>query len=96
VRAEASRALANLKHRERLSRLDVARGGSRLLTAKGFLPEHPVGLFIDAHKIVTLLADAHGLVNYQIRPSALGLPPGRHIVNLVSMLITTTNAFHSR
>ena len=66
-----------------------------MLTAQGFLPGHPVTMYIDGRKIVTLHADGHGSVSYRIKPSALGLPPGRHVVDLVSMLITTTNAFHS-
>ncbi len=53
-------------------------------------------LEIDGRKIVTLHADEHGSVSYQINPSALGLHPGRHLVDLHSMLITTTNAFHYR
>jgi hypothetical protein len=44
---------------------------------------------------VTLHADAHGSVSHVIKPSALALPPGRHVVNLLSMLITTTNTFRS-
>ena len=52
-------------------------------------------MYIDGHKIMILHADGHGSVSYLIKPSALGLRPGRHVVNLVSMLITTTNAFHS-
>ena len=56
---------------------------------------HPVTLYIDSHKTMTLHADNHGSVSYQITPSALGLRPGRQVVDLVSMLITTTNAFRS-
>jgi hypothetical protein len=40
-----------------------------------------------------LHADEHGSVSYQIKPSALGLWPGGHVVDQHSMLITTTNAF---
>ena len=67
-----------------------------MLTRQGFLPGHPVRLYIDGRKIVTLHADGHGSVSYRLKPSALGLPPGRHVVDLVRMLITTTNVFHSR
>ena len=96
VRAEAKTALASLEHHERLSRLDTGPGAAALLTAQGFLPRHPVTMYIDGHKIVTLHADGHGSVSYLIKPSALGLRPGRHVVDLVSMLITTTNVFRSR
>jgi subtilase family serine protease len=96
VRAQAWAALTRLEHREQFSTSHVGRGGTTLLTGQGFLPGHPVRLSIDGRKIVTLHADGHGSVSYQINPSALGLPPGRHTADLVSMLITTTNVFHSR
>ena len=95
ARAEAKTALANLQHQEQLSRSDVGPGASTLLTAEGFLPLHPVTLYIDHHKIRTLHADNHGSISYLIRPSALGLPAGRHVTDLVSMLITTTDTFRS-
>ena len=95
VRAEAKAALVGLEHREQLSRSRAGPGATTLLTAQGFLPRHPVTLYIDGHKIVTLHADGHGSVSYLIKPSALGLRPGRHVVNLVSMLITTTSSFRS-
>jgi len=96
VRSEAKTALVGLEHREQLSRSRTGPGATTLLTAQGFLPRHPVTMYIDGHKIVTLHANDHGSVSYLIKPSALGLPPGRHVVNLVSVLITTTNVFHSR
>jgi hypothetical protein len=55
-----------------------------------------VKLSIDGRTIATLHASRHGSVRYRINPSALGLPPGRHAVDLASMLITTTNTFHYR
>ncbi len=96
VRAQAKTALSRLEHREQLSRSHAGQGGTTLLTGQGFLPGHPVRLSIDGRKIVTLHADGHGSVSYRIKPPALGLPPGRHVVDLVSMLITTTNVVHSR
>jgi subtilase family serine protease len=96
VRAQARAALARLEHREQFSTSDVGRGGTTVMIGKGFLPGHPVRLYIDGRKIVTLHADRYGAVNYRIKPPALGLPPGRHVTDLVSMLITTSNVFHSR
>jgi hypothetical protein len=96
VRAEANTALARLEHQEQLSRPSAGREGTTLLTAQGFLPGHPVTLYIDGRKIVTLHADRRGSVSYLIKPSALGLRPGRHVAHLVSMLITKTGMFHSR
>jgi hypothetical protein len=52
-------------------------------------------MYIDGRKVVTLHADGHGSVGDLIKPSALGLPPGRHVVDLASMLITTTSSFRS-
>ena len=95
MRAEANTALVRLKHREQLSRYRVGPRATTLLTAQGFLPRHPVTLYIDGHKIVTLHAGSHSSVSYLIKPSALGLRPGRHVADLASMLITTTNAFRS-
>jgi subtilase family serine protease len=91
VRAQARAALVRLEHQEQLSR-SVSPGATVLLTAQGFLPRHPVALYIDGHKIMTLHADNDGSVSYLIKPSALGLRPGPHVVDLVSMLITTTDA----
>jgi hypothetical protein len=96
VRARATAALTRLEHREQLSNRHVGQGDTTLLTAQGFLPRHPVKLYVDGRTIATLHASGHGSVRYRIKPSALGLTPGRHVVRLVSMLITTTNAFHSR
>lgn len=96
VRAQAKMALASLEHQEQLSRPSVSQGGTTLLTAQGFLPGHPVSLYIDGRKIAGFYADGHGSISYLIKPSALGLRPGRHVVDLVSMLITTTNVFHSQ
>jgi subtilase family serine protease len=96
VRAQAAAALTRVEHRQQFSNSYVGQAGTTLLTAQGFLPRHPVKLYVDGRKIATLHASGHGSVRYRIKPSALGLAPGRHVVELVSMLITTTSAFHSR
>lgn len=93
VRARATAALTRLEHREQLSNSYVGQAGTTLLTAQGFLPRHPVKLYIDGRTIATLHASAHVSVKYQIKPSALRLPRGRHVVELVSVLITTTDVF---
>ncbi len=93
VRAAARTALTRLEHQEQLSRPAVGPGGATLLTARGFLPRHPVVLYIDDRRISTLHADGHGTVSYLITPRALRLRPGRHTVALASMLITTTGSF---
>jgi hypothetical protein len=95
VRAEATAELTGLEHSEQLSPLGGGRGPTTLLTGQGFLPGHPVKLDIDGRRIVTLHADGHGSVRYRFQPSALGLRAGRHVVALVSMLITTTEVYES-
>jgi subtilase family serine protease len=95
IRAQAAAALLKLEHQEQLSPSAVSPGDTTMLTAQGFLPGHPVRLDIDGRTIATLHADDQGSVSYLIKPSALGLKPGRHVVKLVSMLITTTNGFSS-
>jgi hypothetical protein len=52
-------------------------------------------MYIDCHEIMASHADSHRSVTNLIKQSALGLPPGRHVADPVSMLITITNAFHS-
>jgi hypothetical protein len=70
--AEGAAALTRLQHQERLSRSYVGRGATTLLSGQGFLPGHPVRLYIDARKIATLRADGHGSVSYVIKPSHSG------------------------
>src|SRR6185437_5083549 len=72
VRARAATALAKLEHQVELSESHVPPGGTTLMTAQGFLPRHPVRLFIDGRKVVKLQPDEHGSVRYLIRPSELG------------------------
>jgi subtilase family serine protease len=96
VRAQATAALTKLEHHEQLSNSFVGQASTTLLTAQGFLPGHPVRLLIGGHEIATLHASRHGSVKYRINPATLGLPPGQHTVDLVSMLITTTNTLHYR
>ncbi|HYK32460.1 MAG TPA: hypothetical protein VEV63_10885 [Streptosporangiaceae bacterium] len=95
VRAQAAADLARLEHRVSLSRPHVPPGGMTLMRARGFLPGHPVTLFIDHRKIVRLRADNSGSVRYLIDPAALGLPSGRHVISLVSMLITSRGTFRA-
>jgi len=95
VRARAAAALAKLEHQVELSESHVPPGGTTLMTAQGFLPRHPVRLFIDGRKVVKLQADEHGSVRYLIRPSELGLRHGRHVIRLASMLLTAIQSFRS-
>jgi subtilase family serine protease len=93
VRAQANTALERLEHQEQLSNSNISPGGTAVVTAQGFLPGHPVRIEIDGRMITTLQADRDGSISYPIKPSALGLPAGQHVIDLLSMLITTTNIF---
>ncbi len=95
ARREAATELTTLTRRNALSSFRVPAGGTTVLTARGFLPLHPVAVFIGGRRITTLHASATGTVSFRIDPAALHLPPGRHIVKLRSMLITMVNAFKS-
>jgi hypothetical protein len=65
------------------------------LLGQGFLPRHPVGLYIDHRLIARLTASTSGCVTDTITPSRLDLPAGRHILALRSMLFTATTTFTS-
>jgi hypothetical protein len=96
ARRTAAIALTRLEHRASLSKFKIATDGATELRASGFLPGHPVTLLIDGVRILTLRASALGKVSYRIRPAAIHLQPGQHVIELVSMLITVTDAFRVR
>jgi subtilase family serine protease len=93
ARSEAAKALLRLVHQVSLTKTIVSPSGSTKLTARGFLADHPVVLAIDNHKIATLKANSQGTVTFTIKPAALHLGRGRHIISLASMLITSTDSF---
>src|SRR6185437_8028021 len=93
ARNEAALALQKLEHQVSLSKPVVSPSGSTKLTAKGFLAGHPVVLAIDNHNVATLKANSQGTVTFTIRPAALHVGRGRHIISLSSMLITSTDSF---
>jgi hypothetical protein len=95
IRRQAAAALRRLERSVRLSRSVIGAGHTARMTDDGFLPGHPVVLYIDNQKIVTLTAGQHGAVAYTINPSALGLSPGRHTIKLKSMLLTATRDFRT-
>jgi hypothetical protein len=78
-----------------LSAGDIGSGATARMSAGGFLPLHPVRLYIDSRKISRLTANAMGSVTYTIDPSALGLSPGLHMLRLTNMLLTATRGFRS-
>ncbi len=91
----AMRELIGLEHQIRLSSQRVSATGSITMTASGFLPEHPVRLYVDNHFVVKLKANSSGTVSFVIEPSSLHLAAGRHAITLTSMLLTETTSFRS-
>ena len=73
----------------------IPAGHEAYLLDQGFLPGHPVGLYIDNVRIRTLTASTSGYVTDTIAPSTLKLPPGKHVLQLRSMLFTATKTFVS-
>jgi len=93
---QAAGDLSQLEHSTRLSSGTIPTGGTSLVSGQGFLPGHPVKLVIDGTLITTLTASHQGTVGYTLNPAGLHLAGGHHVLNLESMLITTTNGFYSR
>jgi hypothetical protein len=93
-RAPRQQALDELKQLERrgivLSRTST---GNFYLLASGFLPTHPVRLFIDGKLLARLTANTLGDVTYMIDPALLRLARGRHAIALGSMLIPEAAGF---
>jgi subtilase family serine protease len=83
---QAADALARAQHSIRLT--STGQDGTTYLLAAGFLPQHPVELDIDDHKIATITANTLGSVSYVVDPALLKLAPGTHTLRLKSMLLT--------
>ncbi len=95
ARLQARHELLGLEHQIRLSSSKVGPTGSIRMTASGFLPEHPVRLYIGNSFIAKLKANGSGTVSFVIQPSSLHLRAGRHTIELTSMLLTQRQEFTS-
>ena len=96
ARRQASAQLNRIEHGIQLSPADIPACAARCTCwTPGFLPGHPVGLYIDNILIATLTASTSGYVTYMISPSQLKLAPGSHVLQLRSMLFTATKTFTS-
>ena len=95
ARHEAHAELTRLQNGIMLSSADIAAGGSARLTARGFLPRHPVSLSIDGRLVGRLTASTRGSVSYAVRPGRLQLASGPHVITLTSMLLTQRASFRS-
>jgi subtilase family serine protease len=70
--------------------------GNSYLLAGGFLPGHPVRMYINGTFIAKLTANPLGDVTSMISPAQLHLAAGQHVVVLGSMLINETASFSVR
>jgi subtilase family serine protease len=88
LQRQAVDALAHWPHILTLTSTTVNPGSSTYLWATGFLPQHPVEIDIDNHKIATLTANTLGSVTYAVNPALLKLPQGQHTLIVRSMLLS--------
>ena len=95
ARHQAAAQLSSIEHSIQLSPGVIPAGHEAYLLDQGFLPGHPVGLYIDNVLIRTLTASTSGYVTDTISPSRLGLFAGKHVLQLRSMLFTATRTFTS-
>ena len=95
ARHQAAAELSRIEHGIQLSPGVIPAGHAAYLLDQGFLPGHPVGLYIDNVLIRTLTASTSGYVTDTISPSRLKLPAGKHVLQLRSMLFTATRTFVS-
>ncbi len=95
VRQQAAKELSDLEHRMTLSRFRIGSGQTSELTARGFLPLHPVTITIDGRTVATVHADKAGKLSFRISPAALHLHSGRHTLIMTGMLLTMRTTFLS-
>ena len=95
ARHQAAAQLSGIEHSIQLSPGVIPAGHEAYLLDQGFLPGHPVGLYIDNVLIRTLTASTSGYVTDTISPSKLKLTPGKHALQLRSMLFTASTSFVS-
>jgi hypothetical protein len=92
ARAQARADLARLERAITVTPSTIGRRGSAALTGSGFLPLHPVRIYLDGRYVATTRATGAGTVHYLIMAATPGLRPGRQTVTLTSMLLTEHGA----
>jgi len=95
VRRQAQSDLKALETRISVSPSTVPAGGSCRVRGLGFLPDHPVRVYVDGHRVARVMANGAGTVNYVVRPGRLDLTAGQHQIVLTGMLLTQTARFRS-
>ena len=82
--------LATVTHSAFAGPSSIERTQPRTITARGFLPGHPVRVAVGPVPVATVMADGQGQVTWSATPRSLGLAPGAHVVTLTGMLLTQT------
>jgi len=96
ARGQARAGLARLERAITLAPAAITSTATANLTGSGFLPSHPVRIYVDGGYVATRRVSDTGTVRYLIRPSRLGLKPGRHTATLISLLLTEHRGFAIR
>ena len=95
ARHQAQAELIRLERAITVTPSRIAKGSSAHVVATGFLPLHPVRIYIGNRFAAKVRASAAGTVSYVIRPSKLHLSAGRHRITITGMLISATAAFRT-
>ncbi len=85
---QAATQLAQLGLNASASPLAVASSQPTTITARGFLPGHPVTIASDHRVIATVTADGAGQISYALTPRAVGLSPGLRSLVLTGLLLS--------
>ena len=93
ARHQAQAELIRLERAITVTPSRIGRGSSARVVATGFLPMHPVRIYIGSRYLAKVRASAAGTVSYLIRPSKLHLTAGRHRITITGMLLSATAAF---
>ena len=93
ARHQAQAELIRLERAITVAPSRIGRGSSARVVATGFLPMHPVRIYIGSRYLAKVRASAAGTVSYLIRPSKLHLTAGRHRITITGMLLSATAAF---
>jgi hypothetical protein len=96
ARARARSELVRLGRALTVTPAAIRRGTAARLVATGFLPGHPVRIYVAGRYVATRHASAAGTIRFEIIPSRLGLAAGRHAVTLASLLLDERGTFVSR
>jgi hypothetical protein len=95
ARHQAQAELIRLERAITVTPSRIASGSSAHVVATGFLPLHPVRIYIGSRFVAKVRASAAGTVSYLVKPSKLHLRAGRHLIKITGMLVTGTATFRT-